>query len=543
METRIYPMNFEVTAIALSLQQAIVGYGFRPTEEELIGYLKSEVPGWRESFCVIPTLNDIYKINPWDLPAKFKEESIIPSNDREWWFICAQTQNQRISRKTPCGFSWKITGPHKDVKAGNDEQKIGSKIPLVFQDGVQTNWVIHEYHLLNNDLNRNNVLCHVKRRRDEKADNSTIESEHGAINLADFESYLHQPDHEDSFSENLIQATMDSLMENFDSPSVMDFTLENGLADEYIQLVSETSGEDEDIGYMLNGDLIDDEFFQVDQMQTLYGQTSNSHNECPVLMENRRTRTIDSLHGVVPLEEKKGMVENKFNGSLVAPKKPMAPLVCSASVKYYGIDEVPRFEKVKQETAARRIKPEYIFLDETAARSKNGQLSIMANRQTRTIGSLHGVVPLEQKKAVIQSEFNSSHVSSAKPMELPKKPKTPKMPEPPRVYINEEPWLEKVKKREIALRNVKTECVSWDEAAATAKVLKYREHCSASNSPRKKTSREIEHAREKANSVTALTRPTAKSTKSSTNPPLSNLWNVLVGIFLLFAITCQVLNL
>ncbi|XP_056159363.1 uncharacterized protein LOC115667788 isoform X4 [Syzygium oleosum] len=464
-------------------------------------------------------------------------ESIIPPDDKvqQWWFFCLQTP-QQVKRSTPSGY-WKKTGPNRNVKARDMSRVIGNKKTLVFHigrgsEGINTKWVIHEYHLLTND-----------RRRDEKADNSTIESEHGAINLADFESYLHQPDHEDSFSENLIQATMDSLMENFDSPSVMDFTLENGLADEYIQLVSETSGEDEDIGYMLNGDLIDDEFFQVDQMQTLYGQTSNSHNECPVLMENRRTRTIDSLHGVVPLEEKKGMVENKFNGSLVAPKKPMAPLVCSASVKYYGIDEVPRFEKVKQETAARRIKPEYIFLDETAARSKNGQLSIMANRQTRTIGSLHGVVPLEQKKAVIQSEFNSSHVSSAKPMELPKKPKTPKMPEPPRVYINEEPWLEKVKKREIALRNVKTECVSWDEAAATAKVLKYREHCSASNSPRKKTSREIEHAREKANSVTALTRPTAKSTKSSTNPPLSNLWNVLVGIFLLFAITCQVLNL
>ncbi|XP_048134816.1 uncharacterized protein LOC115746579 isoform X5 [Rhodamnia argentea] len=542
METRIYPMNFEVKEIALSLQQAIAGYGFRPTDEELINYLKSEVPGWRGSSCIIPTLESIYNTNPWDLPAKFNEKSIIPSKDQEWWFICPQSQNQRISRKTPCGFSWNITGKPKDIKARNDGKKIGSKKTLVFLGGVPTNWVIHEYHLLNNDLNRNYVLCHIMRRRDEEADNSTTESEHGANYLADLEWYLHQPDPEESFDEYLIQARMDSLIESSER-SVMDFALDDGLTDEYIQLVSETSEEDEDVGYLLNGDLVDADFFHGDQMQTLYGQTPNLHNECPVLMENRRAQTMDSIHGVVPLEEKKGLVENKFSGSLVALKKPMAPPVRAAGVKYYGKDEVLRFGKVKQETAATSIKPEYIFFDETAARAKDGQISVMESRQTRMIGSLHGVVPLEQKKGIIQSKVNSSHASSAKSMELPKKPKIPRMPEPPRMYINEELWLRKVKKQESALRNVKTECVSFDKAAATAKVLKYREHRSASNLPRKAKSRESEHAREKANIVTALTSPTAKSTKSSTNPPRPNFVNVLVGIFLFFAVTCQVFNL
>ncbi|KAF8019629.1 hypothetical protein BT93_G0344 [Corymbia citriodora subsp. variegata] len=535
METRIYPINFEVKEIAPSLHRAIVEKGF----------------------CIIPTLDDIYKVNSWDLPVKFKdksiatsseglreravapllltqkeflnvhaENSIIPSSDQEWWFICPQTQSQRICRKTPCGFSWKISGSHKDIKAGTTTKRSVPRYRQVFQDGVQTNWVICEYHLLSDDLNRNYVLCHLKQRQDEKADNSTTASEHGANYLLDLESYLHQPDHEDSFSESLIQARMESLIDNNESPTVMDFTLDNGHTDEFIQLVSETSKEDEDVAYMLFEDLVDADIFNGDQMETLYGQTSNLPNERPVIMENRQTQTINSLPHVLPLAGKKCMVENMFSDPLVVPKRSMVHPLHTACVKYNGKDEVLRFGKVRQETAAQSIKPESIYLDDTEARAKNGQIFSVENRRTRKFGSLHSVVPLEQNKSIIQSKFNSLHISSAKPMELSKKPKTSKLPKHPRIYINEEPRLEKVKKQEIALRNCKGE-----------------EHISASNSPRKKTGREIEHAREKANSVTAMTRPPTKGTKGSTNPPLHNLVNVLIGIFLLFAITCQVFNL
>ncbi|KAF7849740.1 hypothetical protein BT93_L0332 [Corymbia citriodora subsp. variegata] len=179
METRIYPMNIlpaenELTKIALFLQQEIVGYRFCPTEEELINHLKLEVTGCRKSSCIVPTLENIYEINPWDLPAKFNEKSIIPSKDQEWWFICPQTQNQRISRKTPCGFSWNITGKHKNIKAKNDNKKIGSKKILVFHDGrnskgTRSNWVMHELHPHPDDMGY--VLCCLKMKQDEKADN------------------------------------------------------------------------------------------------------------------------------------------------------------------------------------------------------------------------------------------------------------------------------------------------------------------------------------------------------------------------------------
>ncbi|XP_056159355.1 NAC domain-containing protein 101-like [Syzygium oleosum] len=179
METRISPANplpagKLVTEIALLLQQAIVGYRFHPTEEELLNYLKWKVTGCRETLCIIPTLENIYEINPWDLPAKFIERSIIRSRDQEWWFICPQMQNQRISRKTPCGSSWKITGKHKDIKAKNDDKKIGSKITLVFLDGrnfkgTRSTWVMHEFHPHPDDTSF--VLYCLKMKQDEKADN------------------------------------------------------------------------------------------------------------------------------------------------------------------------------------------------------------------------------------------------------------------------------------------------------------------------------------------------------------------------------------
>ncbi|XP_010065758.3 protein NTM1-like 9 isoform X2 [Eucalyptus grandis] len=179
METRMSPVNQVpaekiVTEMALLLQQAIVGYRFHPTEEELINYLKSKATGCRETLSIIPTLENIYESNPWDLPAKFNEKSIIRSRDQEWWFICPQTQNQRIGRKTPCGSSWKITGKHKDIKAENDGKKIGFKITLVFLDGqnskgTRSNWVLHEFHLHPDDMGF--VLCFLKMKQDEKADN------------------------------------------------------------------------------------------------------------------------------------------------------------------------------------------------------------------------------------------------------------------------------------------------------------------------------------------------------------------------------------
>ncbi|XP_056159369.1 NAC domain-containing protein 96-like isoform X5 [Syzygium oleosum] len=342
MAAGIRSMGFLVKQIVLLLQQLMDGYRFSPTEEELIDYLKLEEPGCREGFCIIPTIANIYEINPSDLQAKFSKESIIPSNDREWWFICPQMQNQRISRKTPCGSSWKITGARKDVVI--DGKKIGSKTTLVFPDGRgskggKSDWVIHEYRLPTEDLNRNYVLCHLMDKQFGKADNSTTTSEHGVIDLAELESVLNQPDDDVSFPEHLIQAKMKSPVEPSQHQNQFQFSLPD------------------------------------------LPQLRSQNNSVPSTIHqfaNIGSPSVDDFSS-----------DNALESFLKGAEA--------------------RLEKVQQETAARNIEP-CMSLDETAARAKNGQISITENRQSK-IEPFDGVFPLEETGGVAQSTFNSSHFS------------------------------------------------------------------------------------------------------------------------------------
>lgn len=147
---------------------------------------------------------------------------------------------------------------------------------------------------------------------------------------------------------------------------------------------------------------------------------------------------------------------------------------------------------------------------------------------------------------MVENKFNGSRITSEKHTPGPV-PVATHEPMPPPLHTvsvkynskDEEQRFEKVK-QETAAKDNKPECTSLDEIAAKAKVLKYKEDGSASNSPKKTNSKETEHVKEKSNSVNALTRTTTNRTKTSTNFPLPNLVNVIVGIFLLFAITCQV---
>ncbi|XP_010065925.2 uncharacterized protein LOC104453109 isoform X1 [Eucalyptus grandis] len=621
-----------------------VGYRFHPTDEEYVDYyLKNRVRGFIDHPCIIPDV-DICRWDPWELPQKFHGESIIRLDDKvqEWWFFCPQMP-QQVKRSTPSGY-WKKTGTDRNVKARDTNRVIGSKKTLVFHTGrgsrgVKTNWVIHEYHLPANELNRNYVLCRLKHKRDEKADNSTKELEQGANIWAGWDSDLRQPDHEDSFHMNWIKTTYNSepsfqfenrvqfsspniqqifqpenqvhcsspiiqqlvqpenrvqysspimvqpedrvqysspilvqsenrvqcsspiiiqqlsqpehrvpcsspiiqqlshpenrvrcsspnipqlfqpenraqfsstipqmfqpaqrsqisippfnipsnLM-NIESPSSMDFSLDNGLTEESIPWESlfRTSEDDEDVGGVQISDYFDADFFAGDQMQTQLqcGQVSNSQ-EHPVLKENRRTRTIDSFHGFVPLEEKKGMVENKFNGSRITSEKhtpgpvpvathePMPPPLHTVSVKYNSKDEEQRFEKVKQETAAKDNKPECTSLDEIAAKAKVKSAPVATHE------------PMPPPLHTVSVKYNSK---------------------------DEEQRFEKVK-QETAAKDNKPECTSLDEIAAKAKVLKYKEDGSASNSPKQTNSKETEHVKEKSNSVNALTRTITNRTQ------------------------------
>ncbi|XP_048134809.1 uncharacterized protein LOC115746578 isoform X3 [Rhodamnia argentea] len=378
-----------------------VGYRFHPTDEELVDhYLKLKVLGFRDNICIIPEV-DICKWEPWELAQRFKEQSIIPSDDKvqEWWFFCPKMP--QVRRSTRLGF-WKKTGVDRSIKARDNNREIGTRKLLVFHKGrspkgIKTNWVVHEYHLLTDNLDelfphnltKNYVLCRLKLKGDDNSVISTIQSS-GAISLIDSDSDLHQPEPENSFS-RWIQAVGNSSRE----PSVQQ--------DDQVQVTTsifpQTSFQSENVDFgtnfqelidirspsfakfsLGNGDAFIDEsdqlqfgYFDRDQMQTQYGPTRSSENEL-ALMENRRTQIIESLHGVVPLDEKKGSIENKFNGLHISSPKHMEPPKKTEIARTYSTDEESLVEKVeKLELAARNIKLECVTLDELEAKAKVGE--------------------------------------------------------------------------------------------------------------------------------------------------------------------------
>ncbi|XP_023521437.1 NAC domain-containing protein 72-like [Cucurbita pepo subsp. pepo] len=121
------------------------GFGFRPTEEELITYyLKNKNVGKEYLVRFIKEI-DLYKFDPEQLP----EKSFIPSDNFEWFFFRANTSNTKRTTTTGC---WKSTGKPRRIKARGTNELIGTRHIFVFHRGkgaraVKTNWVIHEYML------------------------------------------------------------------------------------------------------------------------------------------------------------------------------------------------------------------------------------------------------------------------------------------------------------------------------------------------------------------------------------------------------------
>uniref|UniRef100_A0A1J3HH94 NAC domain-containing protein 78 n=1 Tax=Noccaea caerulescens TaxID=107243 RepID=A0A1J3HH94_NOCCA len=146
------------------------GFRFHPTDEELVSYyLKRKVQNKPVRFDAIGDV-DIYKHEPWDL-AVF---SRLKTRDQEWYFFSALDKKYgngaRMNRATNKGY-WKATGKDREIR--RDIQLLGMKKTLVFHsgrapDGLRTNWVMHEYRLVEYVREKNGnlaqdayVLCRV----------------------------------------------------------------------------------------------------------------------------------------------------------------------------------------------------------------------------------------------------------------------------------------------------------------------------------------------------------------------------------------------
>jgi len=88
------------------------------------------------------------------------DKSRLKTRDQEWYFFSALDKKYgnggRMNRATLQGY-WKATGNDRPVK--HDLRTVGLKKTLVFHsgrapDGKRTNWVMHEYRLVEEELER-----------------------------------------------------------------------------------------------------------------------------------------------------------------------------------------------------------------------------------------------------------------------------------------------------------------------------------------------------------------------------------------------------
>ncbi|KAL9318072.1 hypothetical protein ACSQ67_014589 [Phaseolus vulgaris] len=132
------------------------GFRFHPTDEELVVfYLKRKITGNLSRYDHIAVV-DVYKLEPWDLPPMSK----LKTKDLEWYFFSVLDRKygngSRTNRATEKGY-WKTTG--KDRPVAHGDRIVGMKKTLVYHigrapHGRRTNWVMHEYKMLDEELTR-----------------------------------------------------------------------------------------------------------------------------------------------------------------------------------------------------------------------------------------------------------------------------------------------------------------------------------------------------------------------------------------------------
>ncbi|KAK8580685.1 hypothetical protein V6N13_143750 [Hibiscus sabdariffa] len=128
------------------------GFRFHPTDEELvIHYLKKKAASAPLPVTIIAEV-DLYKFDPWELPSK------ATFGEQEWYFFSPRDRKYpngaRPNRAATSGY-WKATGTDKPIVTSNGNQKVGVKKALVFYrgkppKGIKTNWIMHEYRLIDN---------------------------------------------------------------------------------------------------------------------------------------------------------------------------------------------------------------------------------------------------------------------------------------------------------------------------------------------------------------------------------------------------------
>nr|KAJ0201733.1 hypothetical protein LSAT_V11C600310420 [Lactuca sativa] len=165
------------------------GFRFHPTDEELIiHYLQKKVTSSPLPASIFAEI-ELYKFNPWELPCQYQFQfqyqfqSQYLSNmlilcclvvDRalfgedEWYFFSPRDRKYpngvRPNRMAGSGY-WKATGTDRPIMGSLGKKIVGVKKGLVFYKGrpprgIKTDWIMHEYRLLDT------VTCNSSKRKE-----------------------------------------------------------------------------------------------------------------------------------------------------------------------------------------------------------------------------------------------------------------------------------------------------------------------------------------------------------------------------------------
>ncbi|XP_072970550.1 NAC domain-containing protein 104-like isoform X1 [Typha angustifolia] len=123
------------------------GFHFYPSDEELVAHFLAGKAALLPAHPDIIPVVHLHRHDPWELVGK-----ALQAGNQWYFFNRISTQ----SRASPNGY-WSPTGVDKPItSAGRD---VGVKKTLAFYvdgdrplKGIKTNWVMHEYHLLDHSL-------------------------------------------------------------------------------------------------------------------------------------------------------------------------------------------------------------------------------------------------------------------------------------------------------------------------------------------------------------------------------------------------------
>nr|WLO57476.1 NAC transcription factor 17 [Rheum palmatum] len=192
------------------------GFRFHPTDEELVAYyLDRKITGKKIELEIIPEV-DLYKCEPWDLP----EKSFLPSKDMEWYFFSPRDRKypngSRTNRATRAGY-WKATG--KDRAVQSQKKPVGMKKTLVYYrgrapHGIRTDWVMHEYRLLQSfpgtppSLKDSYALCRIFKKTQienlKEQNNGGSNSSSGVIDNSDEQAVVNEDREEAAVEEEIL---------------------------------------------------------------------------------------------------------------------------------------------------------------------------------------------------------------------------------------------------------------------------------------------------------------------------------------------------